>query len=174
MAIREIITLEHPKGHLLREKAKKVTRFDGSIERLVKDMWETMYDAPGVGLAAPQIAVPLRVLVAEYEDERVALVNPEIVKSDGEALGTEGCLSIPGYVGDNIKRATKITVRGRSETGSPIKITAEGWFARVLQHEIDHLDGILYTDRLDRQEDLREVTEDEADEELAPSEVARS
>jgi peptide deformylase len=173
MAIRTIITLDHPKGHMLREKAKKVTQFDAGLERLVRDMWETMRDAPGVGLAAPQIAVPLRVLVAEYEDEHCALVNPEIVKSDGEVLGTEGCLSIPGYVGENIRRAEKVVVKARNEKGTPVKITAEGWFARVLQHEIDHLNGILYTDRLDDPKDLREVPPEEADEELAPTPASK-
>src|SRR5271165_3908567 len=111
MAIRNIITVGDAKyGHILHEKAKKVTRFDPSIEHLVRDMWETMYDAPGVGLAAPQIAVPLRVLVAAYEEEKAVLINPEIVKSEGEELGTEGCLSIPGYVGENIRRALKVTI----------------------------------------------------------------
>jgi peptide deformylase len=169
MAIRRIITLDDPQGHLLKTKAKKVTRFDASLERLVRDMWETMYDAPGVGLAAPQVAIPLRVLVAEYEDERAALVNPEILKMEGEELGTEGCLSIPDYVGKNIRRATKIVVKARNEKGTPIKLTAEGWYARVLQHEIDHLNGILYTDRLDDPADFVLVPPEEADEELAPT-----
>jgi peptide deformylase len=168
MAIRSILTREHP---MLRRKCMKVSRFDATLERLVQDMWDTMHDAPGVGLAAPQIGVPLRVLVAEWkeggEDEaeaqHVAFVNPEIVKrSQEELLGTEGCLSIPGYVGDNIRRAAAITVKGRDPKGKEIRVHAEGWFARVLQHEIDHLDGVLFTDRLDRPEDLREVTEEEA------------
>ena len=161
MAIRRIITLEDPQGHMLKEKAKKVTRFDANIERLVKDMWETMYDAPGVGLAAPQIAIPLRVLVAEYEEERAVLINPEILKMAGELLGTEGCLSIPGKHGTNIRRAETIVVKGRNEKGTPVKITAEGWFARVLQHEIDHLNGILYTDRLDSLDDLQDDVPEE-------------
>lgn len=173
MAIRKIITLGDTKyGHILREKAKKVTRFDASIERLVADLWETMRAAPGVGLAAPQIAVPLRVLVAEYEGQKATLINPEILKAEGEECGTEGCLSIPGYVGENIRRATKITVKARNEKGSEIKINAEAWFARVLQHEIDHLEGILYLDRLESKDDLREVTEDEEDEELASAKAA--
>jgi peptide deformylase len=170
MAIRKIVTVDEPQGKILHEKAKKVTRFDAAIERLVRDMWDTMYDAPGVGLAAPQIGIPLRVLVAEYEDESAVLINPEIVKSDGEEIGTEGCLSIPGYVGDNIRRFAKVTVKARNEKGTAIKVTAEGWFARVLQHEIDHLNGILYTDRLERRADLREVRpEEEEDVEGAPA-----
>lgn len=156
MAIRKIITLEDRQGHMLREKAKKVTRFDASIERLVKDMWETMEAAPGVGLAAPQIAIPLRVLVAEYEEEHAVLINPEIMKMEGEVLGSEGCLSIPGKHGNNIRRAEKIVVKGRNEKGTPVKLAVEGWFARILQHEIDHLNGILYTDRLDSPDDLQD------------------
>jgi peptide deformylase len=174
MAIRPIVVVGGPKAEILRQKAKKVTRFDASVERLVRDLWDTMYDAPGVGLAAPQIGVPLRVLVAEYENERAVLVNPEIVRAEGEELGTEGCLSIPGYAGDNIRRATKVVVKGRDERGTAVRITAESWFARVLQHEIDHLDGILYTDRLDRPEDLRPVTEDEDEAEGAPRQKAQA
>ncbi len=158
MAILKIITSENP---ILRQKAKKVHRFDASLKKLVNDMFETMHVAHGVGLAAPQLAISIRLFVAEFDENKVALFNPEIVKAEGELLGTEGCLSIPGYVGDNIRRAEKVVVKGLNVTGKPIKITAEGWFARVLQHEIDHLDGILFLDRLDRPEDLREVLEGE-------------
>lgn len=170
MAIRKILTREQP---ILRRKAVKVSRYDPSLERLVQDMWETMYEAPGVGLAAPQIGVPLRVLVAEWNEEHedgtteenhVALVNPEIIKRAEEELkGTEGCLSIPGYVGDNIRRAAAVTVKARDPRGKEVRVHAEGWFARILQHEIDHLDGILFTDRLDRPDDLREVSDEEAE-----------
>jgi len=117
-----------------------------------------------VGLAAPQIAQSIRIFVAEYEDHKVAMVNPEIIKAEGEALGTEGCLSIPGYAGDNIRRAEKIVVKGQDVRGKPMRVNAEGWFARILQHEIDHLDGIVFLDRLDRPEDLREVREEEEEE----------
>ena len=158
MAIHKIITSENP---ILRQKAKKVHRFDPSIAKLIDDMFETMYASHGVGLAAPQIAVSIRVFVAEYEDHKVAMVNPEIIKAEGEELGTEGCLSIPGYVGDNIRRATNVVVKGQDARGKPIKVRADGWFARILQHEIDHLDGILFLDRLDRPEDLRQLTEEE-------------
>src|SRR6266568_3557075 len=167
MAIRKIITSENP---ILRQKAKKIHRFDPSLQKLVDDMFETMHVAHGVGLAAPQIAQSIRVFVAEYEDPetnahyKVAMFNPEIVKAEGEELGTEGCLSIPGYVGENIRRATKIQVKGQDVRGKAIKVNAEGWFARVLQHEIDHLDGILFLDRLDRPEDLREVREEDEEE----------
>ena len=143
MAIHEVITTENP---ILRQKAKKVHRFDPSIAKLIDDMFETMHVAHGVGLAAPQIAISVRIFVAEYEDRKIAMVNPEIIKAEGEDRGTEGCLSIPGYIGENIR------------------VRAEGWLARILQHEIDHLDGILFLDRLDSPEDLREVTEAEYEE----------
>jgi peptide deformylase len=163
MAIRKIITTENP---ILRKKAKKVHHFDPSLQKLIDDMFETMHVANGVGLAAPQIALSIRLFVAEYAEPegphyKVAVFNPEIVKAEGEELGTEGCLSIPGYVGDNIRRATKVLVKGQDVRGRQIRIPAEGWFARVLQHEIDHLDGILFLDRLDKPEDLREVRPDE-------------
>ncbi len=161
MALHKIITAENP---ILRRKAKKVHRFDPSIQKLAEDMFETMHVAAGVGLAAPQIAQSIRILVAEYEDHKVAMVNPEIVKAEGEVLGTEGCLSIPGYAGDNIRRAEKILVKGQDVRGKAMKVNAEGWFARILQHEIDHLDGILFLDRLDRPEDLREVRDEEEEE----------
>ncbi len=158
MAIHKIITSENP---LLRQKAKKVHRFDASMQKLVNDMFETMHTAGGVGLAAPQVGLSVRLFVAQFEDQKVALFNPEIIKAEGEEKGTEGCLSIPGYVGDNIRRATSVIVKGQDVRGKPVKVRAEDWFARVLQHEIDHLDGILFLDRLDRPEDLREITEEE-------------
>jgi peptide deformylase len=162
MAIRKIITTENP---ILRQKAKKVHRFDPSLQKLVDDMFETMHTAGGVGLAGPQIAQSIRVFVAEYEDHKIAVFNPEIVKAEGEEIGPEGCLSIPGYVGENIRRAAKVLVKGQDVRGKPIRVPAEGWFARIVQHEIDHLDGVLFIDRLDRPEDLREVTEEEIAEE---------
>ncbi|TMC19426.1 MAG: peptide deformylase [Chloroflexi bacterium] len=163
MAIRNIITTENP---ILRQKAKKVHRFDASLQKLVDDMFETMHVAHGVGLAAPQIALSIRLFVAEYEEEdgthhKVAVFNPEIVKAEGEELGVEGCLSIPGYIGENIRRAAKILVKGQDVRGKPLRIPAQGWFARILQHEIDHLDGILFLDRLDSPDDLREVREED-------------
>ncbi len=161
MAIHEIITTENP---ILRQKAKKVHRFDPSIAKLIDDMFETMHVAHGVGLAAPQIAISVRIFVAEYEDRKIAMVNPEIIKAEGEERGTEGCLSIPGYIGENIRRATSVVVKGQDARGKNIRVRAEGWLARVLQHEIDHLDGILFLDRLDSPEDLREVTEAEYEE----------
>lgn len=158
MAVRKILTMEQP---VLRAKAKKVSRFDNYLQKLVDDMWETMREAPGVGLAAPQIGESIRVLVAEFEENQVALVNPEIIKrSEEEELGTEGCLSIPGYVGEDVPRAAAVTIKGRDPKGKEIRVKAEGWWARVLQHEIDHLDGVLYIDRIPA-EKVRRVEPDE-------------
>ena len=164
MAKRKILVVDNPnERRILRAKAKKVSRFEPYLERLVEDMRETMRAAPGVGLAAPQIGESIRVLVAEYEDESVALVNPEIIKrSEDEELGTEGCLSIPGYVGDDVPRSLAITVKARDPKGKEIRVKAEGWYARILQHEIDHLDGILYTDHIPADK-VREVTEEDVE-----------
>jgi peptide deformylase len=153
MAIRTIHTSEDP---VLRQKAKKVKKIDASTQKLIDDMIETMEDAPGVGLAAPQVGVSLRVLVVSTPEDQddpqggtqIQLINPEILKRSGEQVGEEGCLSIPGYVGI-VKRAQDVTVKGLNRKGKEVKIRASGYLARVLQHEIDHLDGILFTDRLE-------------------------
>ena len=169
MALRTILTMEHP---VLRAKAKKVSRYDAWLQKLVADMWETMRDAPGVGLAAPQIGESVRVLVAQYEDQQVALVNPEILKRSDEILfGTEGCLSIPGVVGDDVPRSAAVTVKGRDPKGKEIRVKAEGWFARVLQHEIDHLDGVLFIDHIPTDK-VRKVTEEEVVDEAEVRESA--
>lgn len=158
MALRQILTSEEP---VLRQRAKKVRKVDANTQKLIDDMIETMRQAPGVGLAAPQIGVGLRVIVVETpEDEDdpqggtiLQLINPELVKSDGEQVGEEGCLSIPGYVGI-VKRSQNVTVRGMNRKGKEVKVKATGYLARVLQHEIDHLDGVLFTDRLESRDHL--------------------
>jgi peptide deformylase len=166
MAVREILTSEHP---LLRQKAKKIKKIDASLQRLIDDMVETMEDAPGQGLAAPQIGVGLRVIVVDAkpgEDDsekelpvKLQLINPEVLDGRGEQFGEEGCLSIPGYVG-NVRRAQFVTVKALNRKGKEIKIKASHNLARVLQHEIDHLDGILYTDRLEKPDDLFRLGKD--------------
>jgi peptide deformylase len=164
MAVREILSSEHP---VLRQKAKKLKRVDASTSKLIDDMLDSMRAARGLGLAAPQIGVSLRVLVVEMPQdeeepnsgEQVILVNPEITKSEGEQFGEEGCLSIPGYVG-MIRRALKVTVKGLNRKGKEVRVQGSGLLARAIQHEIDHLDGILFTDRLEKPEDLYRVTED--------------
>jgi peptide deformylase len=155
MAIREIMTLPEP---VLRKKARKVADFGQDLQTLIDDMIETMRAAPGVGLAAPQVNVPLRVIVVEFgdeEDEEVppklfTVVNPEIKKFSPETnVGTEGCLSIPEFVGD-VERSTSVTIQGLNRHGHSMRIKADGWLARIFQHEVDHLDGILFPDRAER------------------------
>ena len=154
MAVREILPINDP---LLRKKAKEVSRFDPALQRLVADMLETLRDAEGAGLAGPQVGELLRVFVAQDEGTEYVIVNPEIVTAEGAEWGAEACLSLPGYYGDNIRRAAKVMVKGHDARGKALRITADGWFARVLQHEIDHLDGILFLDHLERPGDLRVV-----------------
>lgn len=163
MAVREILTSEHP---VLRQKAKRVKKIDAALQKLIDDMIETMEAAPGQGLAAPQVGVSLRVIVVnacpgEEPDEepvQLQLINPEIVESSGEQIGEEGCLSIPGLIGI-VKRYRDVTVRALNRKGKPVKIKASRNLARVLQHEIDHLDGILFTDRLEKPEHLFRVND---------------
>lgn len=152
MALRKIYTFSEK---VLRQEAETVDRFDDDLKLLISDMVDTMREAPGVGLAAPQIGVSKRVIVVEFgheEDESIpkqlyAVVNPEIVRLSEETVsGIEGCLSVPGFIGE-VDRARIVTVKGQDSDGKPITIRAEGWLARIFQHEIDHVDGILYTDR---------------------------
>lgn len=161
MAVREILKVEHP---TLRQRAKKVPRVDASIVRLLDDLAETMYAAPGAGLAAPQIGVPLRAFVVRGEDsQHYALVNPEIVKSEGSQTDYEGCLSIPGWVGE-VERAEHVVVKGQNRKGKEVRVKAEGFTARAFQHELDHLDGVLFTDRLTSLDTLRRVEDADRDE----------
>lgn len=155
MAMREIVVVPAP---VLRKKAHKVTDFGAETQRLFDDMVETMRAAPGVGLAAPQVDVPLRVIVVEFGDEEdedaplklYTLANPEIVRISEElVIGTEGCLSIPNYVGD-VERFVQVTIKGQNRYGKSVRVKAEGWLARIFQHEIDHLNGVLFTDRATR------------------------
>lgn len=158
MAIRTIVTLPDP---VLRRKARPVTNFDKNLQTLVDDMIDTMRDAPGVGLAAPQVGVSEQVIVVEYaEPEEVeegeepkevepklyVMVNPEIVKASPETvMGVEGCLSIPTLVGE-VERAEEIRIKGFNRRGQPMKLKVDGWLARIFQHEIDHINGVVFTD----------------------------
>ena len=161
MTLRKIVTLPEP---VLRRKARTITTFDKKLQTLIDDMIETMREAPGVGLAAPQVNVSERLIVVEYVEEQeeeaegqpekpkklFVLINPEIVKSSAETLmGVEGCLSIPNLVGE-VERHAVIQVKGLNRHGKPTKVKAEGWLARIFQHEIDHLNGILFPDRATR------------------------
>jgi peptide deformylase len=143
---------------ILRRKAHKVESFDKGFRQLVANMIETMREAPGVGLAAPQIGESIRLIVVEYgddEDESVAkklyiLANPEILSaSDEKVMGVEACLSVPGLAGE-VNRHESIVIRGQNRLGKQVKIKASGWMARIFQHEMDHLDGILFTDRAEK------------------------
>ena len=153
MTLRQIITLPDP---VLRRKARPVTRFDNELQTLIDDMIETMREAPGVGLAAPQVGVSLRVIVVEYAEEEekedapkklYVMVNPEIkVVSEETEQGIEGCLSVPGWQGE-VERGLRVTVKGQTRRGQPMKVKAKGWMARIFQHEIDHINGVVFTDR---------------------------
>lgn len=145
MAILEIKEYGEP---VLREKSLPVKEITPEILNLIRDMAETMYTAPGVGLAAPQVGVSKRIIIIDGEEEGlIVLINPTMVKSEGEVRAEEGCLSIPGVYSE-VKRSSKVTVKALNESGEPIKITKEGLLARALQHEIDHLEGILFVDRI--------------------------
>ena len=164
VGVRPILTFDQP---ILREKAKKVSRVDTSIQRLIDDLAETMLAAPGAGLAAPQIGVRLRVCVVKGDENQIwALVNPEIVKHDGVQVGYEGCLSYPGWVGE-VARYETVVVKGRNRRGKEVRIKSGGFTARAFQHELDHLDGILFIDRLTNLDTLRRVEELEAGEQEA-------
>jgi len=176
----EILTVHDPQQlGVLRSKSKNVQKVTPRLVAFAEQMLETMRQANGVGLAAPQVGVLQRFFVAELpEDEEndqpaetYILFNPEIVKGRGEQIGYEGCLSIPGYIGE-VAREEQITVKGLNERGKPVRLKLEGYLARVFQHEIDHLDGILYTDRLTDPDTFQpvEVGEEEAAEREAASE----
>ncbi len=152
MTLREIKTFPND---VLRRKAKPVENFDDDLRSLVDDMVETMREAPGVGLAAPQIGISKQLIVVEFGDEEdeaipkqlYVVANPEITSQSAEtASGIEGCLSVPGVVGE-VDRASVVTVKGQDAYGKKFKIRASGWLARIFQHEIDHVNGVLYTDR---------------------------
>jgi len=164
MSLRTIITLPDP---ILRRKSHKVTSFDRSFQDLVDDMIATMRQAPGVGLAAPQIGVPDRLIVVEYGDEvdeeipkkLYVIANPEIIQSSEEKVtAIEACLSVPGLVGE-LERFEQVVMRGLNRFGKPARIKAKGWLARIFQHEMDHLDGVLYVDRASH---VWQPTEEEA------------
>lgn len=161
MAVLDIREFPDP---VLKRKAKRIRNIDGSIQKLIGDMIETVRSVPGrVGLAAPQVGVSLRVIVIELpEEEGIVLVNPEIVKKTGERSIDEGCLSIPGYVGQ-VKRAESITVKGRNRNGKAIRIKADGLLAQALEHEIDHVNGVLYIDHLESADALHKIEPEEAE-----------
>jgi peptide deformylase len=160
-----ILPLRHHPDPVLRQKARKVSIIDRSIHRLLKDMLETMLHADGVGLAAPQVGVPLRVVVIQIpEKEPIYLINPEIVKTKGERQVLEGCLSVPGYHAE-LKRPFQVVVKALDREGKPFRVKGEELLAEVLEHEIDHLNGVLYIDRLESPDMLKKIEEEKVGEE---------
>jgi peptide deformylase len=166
MALLNVLTDDNPR---LRLKSQKVAKFDKNLRKLAQDMLETMEEANGIGLAAPQVGVLQRLLVidipADLEFEgspqfHLVIVNPEIIKANGYEVGEEGCLSVPGWYGE-VKRYDTITVRGQDISGKPMRLKLEGLPARCLQHEIDHLDGILFTDKITDPKTLHKVEQTE-------------
>jgi peptide deformylase len=163
VAVRPIVLDPHP---VLRAIAEPVQKIDRDILKLLDDMADTMYEANGIGLAAPQVGVSKRVIVVDYGDEfggLIEMINPEIVEKSGSVVDVEGCLSIPGLRG-HVERFEKLTLRYLNRKGERCEMKPEGYFARVFQHEIDHLDGILYTDKaIDTfpYEEPEEVAEDQ-------------
>jgi len=156
MAVLKIRTLSDP---VLRQKAKRVTKIDGSIQKLIDDMIDTMRAVSGVGLAAPQIGVPLRIAVIELPGEEViTLINPQIIKRQGERVLEEGCLSVPGYQGE-IKRSVTVKVKAQDRQGREFRLKGEGLLAQALEHETDHLNGTLYIDHAESSDKLQSLTQ---------------
>ena len=153
MAVRPILVVGNP---VLRQKARRVSKIDKQIHVLIEDMIETMRAAPGVGLAAPQIGIPLRLAVIEVEDVVTVIINPEIVKLGELIEKDEGCLSVPGYWG-KVMRAETVTVKALDRHGKSQRLKGENLFGQALQHEIDHLDGLLYLDRMENMDTLQRV-----------------
>jgi peptide deformylase len=155
MAVLDIRTIPDP---VLRRKAKKVGAIDRSVKKLVKDMSDTLHVEEGrVGLAAPQVGVSLRVaVICLPEGKDIILINPEIVRRKGRRLVSEGCLSIPGYVGE-LYRAETVTAKALDIKGKEVRIKADGLLSQALEHEIDHLNGILYVDRMENMDSLRQI-----------------
>lgn len=143
--VRKIVELG---DEALRKNCKPMQKFDLRLWLLLRDMADTMYKADGVGLAAPQVGILRRVVVIDVGDGLIELVNPEILSAEGEQAGAEGCLSLPGRRG-YVVRPNKVTVRAQDRNGKPFTVTGEGLLARALCHEIDHLDGVLYIDKMD-------------------------
>lgn len=158
MSILPICTVPDP---ALRQRAKRVTSFNGSVQRLIDDMIETLHGVEGVGLAANQVGNPLRIIVIQLPEEAViSIINPEIVRRAGERVVVEGCLSLPGYQGE-IKRSERVSVKGLDRQGKEMRLKAEGLLAQALEHEIDHLNGVLYIDRLESGDKLWKIKPDE-------------
>jgi len=143
LAVYQVVTLP---DNILRAKALPVRKINSGVLRVLDNMRDTMYAFDGIGLAAPQIGISKRIIVVDTGDNLIEMVNPEIIYGEGEQTGSEGCLSVPNVVG-LVKRAKKVTVKGLNRKGEEVNIEASDLLARVFQHEIDHLDGVLFIDR---------------------------
>jgi len=166
VALLEILTRDNPR---LRIKASRVPKVDDGVRKLMDDMVETMVANNGVGLAATQVGVSLRVIVLKVDNQVYQLANPEIIRASGEQIGYEGCLSVPGYIGE-VARAQRVVAKALNRHGKEVRIKGEDLLARALQHEIDHLDGVLFVDKLTSIDTLKEVevgSEEEAAEAVA-------
>ena len=159
--IRKIVKLG---DEVLRKQSKPMQKFDLRLWLLLRDMAETMYKAEGVGLAAPQVGILRRVVVIDIGEGLVELINPEIIAMEGEQVGQEGCLSVPGRRGVVI-RPNKVTVRAQDRNGKHFELTGEGFMARAICHELDHLDGVIYVDKMEREIFPNEETDEEEEEE---------
>lgn len=153
----DIVTVDSPKAAVLRRRAKPVGKVTAEVRRLIDEMIAAMREASGLGLAAPQLGVSKRLFVAELDERVHVFIDPEIITMEGAAVGTEGCLSLPGIVAD-VPRAHRVVVKGKNRRGRGITLDAEGLLARVIQHEVDHLNGILFLDRVVDRSTVREVT----------------
>ncbi|HEV8340628.1 MAG TPA: peptide deformylase [bacterium] len=165
----EIVTVDGPRAGILRRRARQVGRVTLGDQHLIDAMLETLHTVRGLGLAAPQVGESKRILVAEVEDRVVVLVDPTISRASGEEIDTEACLSIPGVVAP-VRRALRVTVKGKNRRGRGITVQAEGLLARVLQHEIDHLDGILFLDRVEDPAAIERIRPEETEEVAAAGE----
>jgi peptide deformylase len=158
MAVLPVCCVPDP---VLRRRAKRVSSFDGSVQKLIDDMLETMPAVSGVGLAAPQVGVSLRIVVIGLPDEEaIVMINPEMVKRSGERSVSEGCLSVPGYQGE-IKRSLTVTVKARDRRGKEFRVKGTELLAQALEHELDHLNGVLYLDHLESPDKLHEIEAEE-------------
>ena len=155
MAVLDIMKAGHP---VLKQVAEAVEFVNKKMRTLIEDMAETMYKTDGVGLAAPQIGVSQRIIVLDDGNGLLELINPEITHKEGSQIGLEGCLSVPGYYGD-VERFDKITVKAIDKHNKKVTIKAEGFLARILQHEIDHLDGHLFIEKADNLQRIEPQTE---------------
>lgn len=161
--MKELVIVKYP-DPILRKKSSRIERVTPEIREFMADMVETMRGDNGVGLAAPQVGVSLRIIVVEVEEKVHALINPQIIDSEGSQTGTEGCLSLPRLYGE-VTRAQSVTVTGTNQRGKKVTLSGEGLWARAMQHEIDHLDGVLFIDRVDAETLFWLTTERDSDDE---------